>query len=88
VELTVPGTEKLGEFFGAVCDRIRATLISEDQAQLAHQRAVLLHADQMKAGLRLRNLHPWHRFHALCRQGEPGISRLLKRLGVPGAGGA
>jgi len=84
LELTVPGTALVGRFFGEDGTQIRATVINEDQAVMAHMRADLLRADQVLGVLRVRNLHPGDRYHPRFAQGEAKVVRLLQRLRVPG----
>ncbi len=84
LELTVPGMAKVGPYFGEEGTHIRATLLGEDQAKLAHLRADLLRADQVQGELTVRSLHAGDRYHPLFARDEAKIGRLLQRLSVPG----
>jgi hypoxanthine phosphoribosyltransferase len=84
LELPVPGVIPVNEFFGGPETCIRATLLGEDPAKLAYNRADLLRAKQVGSVLSVRNLKPGDRFHPLYSRGQEKINRLLQRLLVPG----
>jgi hypoxanthine phosphoribosyltransferase len=84
-ELPVPGAVSIGRFFGGPETSIRATLLGEDSATLAYNRAHLVRAKLAEPWLSVRNLQPGDRYHPLFSSGERKVNRLLQGLSIPGA---
>jgi len=82
--LPVPGMIPIGRFFGGPETSIRATLLGEDSAKEAYNRADLLRAILLESSLTVRNLLPGDRYHPLFSSGERKVNRLLQDLSVPG----
>jgi hypoxanthine phosphoribosyltransferase len=83
-DFPVPGVIQVGQFFGGPDTCIRATLLNEDSAKLAYNRADLLRAKEILPQALVRNLRPGDHFHPLLAKGEEKINRLLQRLMVSG----
>ena len=84
IEFAVPGMVSVGKFFASPDTCIRATLLGDEAAKQAYNRADLLRARQLDSRLTVRNLQPGDRFHPLFSSGDEKINRLLQRLSVPG----
>lgn len=82
--LPAPGMISIEKYFGGPETCIRATLLSEEPAKLAYNRADLIRAREVDTQLSVRNLQPGDRFHPLFSRGDEKINRLLQRLSVPG----
>lgn len=84
VGFSVPGMVSIGKFFASPDTCIRATLLSDEAAKQAYNRADLLRARQLDPRFTVRNLQPGDRFHPLFSSGDEKVNRLLQRLSVPG----
>jgi tRNA(Ile)-lysidine synthetase-like protein len=85
LELTVPGTVRLAEFWDGQDMYIRAVMLEGGSEATAYNCLSFLSPARAGSSLTIRNLCPGDRFHPLHTSGERKVNRLLQELSIPSA---
>jgi tRNA(Ile)-lysidine synthase len=85
IELPIPGSVSLAEFWNRKDMHIDTSLLDGTSALRRYNRDVLLSAKRVGTCLTVRNLLPGDRFRPLHSSGERKVNRLLQELSIPSA---